>query len=440
MKDNNCNVQAGPRPKDMASVKRDLIVITAIAFVVRLVWARWDTWVGGDSRDYLLLAKNIASHAVFSLSTSQDALIPTASRAPLYPVLIGALWWGDSAPLSTVFFLQAVLGSLTVLLVYLIARDYLSRTVALISALGMAVGPLSCHYTGTVLTETLFTFLMTSAVIFWGRKRFWWAGSILGLAALTRPTISPFLILLLALPLLPAWRHCWRPYLIIFLMALAVSSIWTVRNAIVFRRFIPGTSSGYGTNLIFGAISTKFVGDDVWTAALSDPAIRTDPGLSETENDRMLVRRALSRIFSDPLGWLVVRARQYPRLFLDSGDYLLGSRNVTIGVALRERRALVIFTKMAFIAASVLFVVFAALGLFVERARFVVLSHITLFPVFLTLVHLPIWIELRYSLPMTPLLAILAASGLVAAIKAVKLMALKRSVVFERDESWAPLP
>src|ERR1041385_5492926 len=56
--------------------------------------------------------------------------------------------------------------------------------------------------------------------------------------------------------------------------------------------------------------------------------------------------------------------------------------------------------------------VLAIYGIFLERRRFVLLSHITLFPVFLSLIHLPMWIESRYSLPMMPLVLILAARGI----------------------------
>jgi len=54
----------------------------------------------------------------------------------------------------------------------------------------------------------------------------------------------------------------------------------------------------------------------------------------------------------------------------------------------------------------------AIYGMFLERRRFVSLTHIILFPIFLCLIHLPMWIEGRYSLPMMPLVLILAARGI----------------------------
>ena len=98
-------------------------------------------------------------------------------------------------------------------------------------------------------------------------------------------------------------------------------------------------------------------------------------------------------------------------MFLDSGDYLLGSSNVTFDEALQKRRALVVIIKICFMLGNIAIFVLAVYGIFLERRRFVSLSHIILFPVFLSLIHLPMWIESRYSLPMMPLVLILAARG-----------------------------
>jgi hypothetical protein len=195
-------------------------------------------------------------------------------------------------------------------------------------------------------------------------------------------------------------------------MALLVSSVWIARNAVVFGKFIPIAASGWGAGVLAGSIETKFVGDDVFTALLKDPAFKLDePVADETEVDRLMMRRALKRIKDNPLRWLFVRAKQYPRLFMDSGDYLLGSHNVTFGQALRKPRPLVVLVKVAFMLGNLLFMLLVAYGLYVERKRFVELSHLWLFPLFLLLAQLPFWIEARYSLPIVPVMIIFAAVG-----------------------------
>lgn len=397
---------------DETGARRDVLALAVMAFAVRLAWVRWGAWTGGDTPEYLLLARNLVFHHIFSMSQNTEALLlPTAHRPPLYSFLIAALWWRDAAPTNLVLLIQAVLGALTVALVYAIARDAFSRTVAIVSGLGMLFAPMSCHYTAVILTETVFTFFVVLGVFLWGRKRFASAGVAFGLAMLTRPTLLPFLLGLPLLSLLPAWRPHLRAHLLIIVAAFAISSVWIIRNAIVFQRFVPIAASGWGTNLLFGTMEIKLAGDDVWTTVLNDPVLKLDAGSNETQADQLRMRRAIERIVNDPGGWLVARAKQYPRLFIDSGDYLLGSYNMMIGEALRESRFLVVLVKAAFVLGNLGVFALALFGLFVARARFAELSHITLFPVFLLAAHLPMWIESRYSLPMMPLVIILAAGG-----------------------------
>ena len=109
-----------------------LFAIFILAFVVRLSYAWVGQWWAGDSPHYLALARNIAFHHSFSLTTG----IPTASRPPLYPFLIAALWWTESAPITAVVFLQVICGAATAVLVYLIAKDRFSLQIALLAALG----------------------------------------------------------------------------------------------------------------------------------------------------------------------------------------------------------------------------------------------------------------------------------------------------------------
>lgn len=398
--------------KRWPGLNRDIVALTILGLLARLAWVSVGPWTAGDTRHYLILAKNIAVNHVFSLDESGPPFSPTFARPPLYPTFIAAFWWGDSAPVFPVLVAQAILGALTVALVYLIARDSFSRMVALVAAAGMALGPMSGRYSASLLTEALFTFLITLGFFLWGRKRPAWTGVAFGLAALTRPTMTPFLCLLILLALLPRWRAYRRDLVTIVLVTLAVVAPWVIRNAVVFKQFIPVTTAGYGASLLYGTMEMKLVGDE-FCCVITDPANRMEPG--ETYMDA-----AIRRIKADPLHWLSVRARQYPRLFMDSGDYLLGPRNVLIGQAVREGRWLVILTKVAFILGNLLFFGLAAFGIYVERKRFVSLAHITLFPIFLALIHLPMWIESRYAVPMVPLVAILSAAGLMRLVEILR--------------------
>lgn len=379
------------------------LIISALA--VRLVSIWRGGWVARDSSSYLALAKNLVFHHAFSLNQGTEALLPSAQRPPLYPSLIAALWWGETAPVTAVLLLQAVLGAATVALVYLIARERFSRTTAMLAGIGMVFARSSCLYTAMILTETLFTFLLTLGIFLWGRQRSVLAGIVFGLAALTRTTIVPFFLVLFLLPLLPLWRRQWRIYITIGIIAVAVSSIWVMRNAITFRRFIPIQESGFGQNLLFGTFETKTLWGQIWTGEKwtneqSDhPLAKVGEELDGMGRERERMRIATNRIADDPLHWLVVRAQQYPRLFLDESVFY------------QNEPFLLMFKGIMFHLCNLIIFALAVFGAFIERARFVSLSHILLFPIFLLLIHLPLWIEPRYSLPIMPMVAILASAG-----------------------------
>ncbi len=403
-----------PVSERRAVAARDAMLLTLVAFFVRLAWLHWGAWEAVDSVQYLALSRNLAFHHVFSLDP--QTLVPTAYRPPLYPAFIALLWWGESPPVLAILLIQVVLGAATVGLVYLIARDPFGRTTAVLAAVGMTLAPMTCHFTVVPLTETLFTFLVTMGLFLWGRGRVVGTGMILGLAMLTRPTLLPFLICLLLLPLLPAWRSHWRSHLLIFILAIGVTAVWVVRNAIVFNRFIPVASSGWGTNLLCGTLETD-TGGRVWDGKVWGPLnLETHPLLQveevdETDKDRVRLSRAVRRIVDHPLDWLKVRVKQYPKLLVDNGDYLLGSHNLSIREAISAGRPLVVLLKVIFILGNLLVLTLAGYGVFRERGRFVELEHIMLFPIFLLAIHLPTWIEPRYLLPAVPVIAILAAVG-----------------------------
>lgn len=399
----------------------DLIVVSGLAFAARLAWVRFGAWVSGDSAWYLTVARNLFLHHTFSATADGSNPIPTAFRPPLYPALIAVLLIGkNSQPILVVLLLQAALGTATAALVYLIARDQFGRRIAVVASVGMALAPMTGRFTAVILSESLFTFLVTLSVFLWGRKRSASTGLMFGLAALTRVTMLPFVVLLPLLALLRPWRSQWRSYSTIMLLALAVGSIWIVRNAIVFHRFIPIASSGYGTNLLLGSLETKQADDVSQRKAFLKSVDGAGSGVADDETEADLVRlhAALRRIADSPGQTLRARAEQYPRLFIDSGSYLFGDGSTPFKTAIREGLTGQVVIRGAFMVGNLLVFFFALCGLIAERARFAPLSHITLFPIFLCVVSLPLWIEPRYGLPMMPLVAILAAVGFARGLKA----------------------
>lgn len=388
--------------------RNSLIYCLAAALLTRIGWVAYGIYRVGnnynitpyedwynDSYGYFRIARNLAFNHVFSYAQAEPYL-PTAFRPPLYPFLISVLWWAEPAPLIAVLAVQVILGVLTVWLTYLLGRDTFSRSVGFVAAGLLAVAPMTGYYTGQLMTETLFTFLMVLAAYLWSRHWIVVAGATLGLAWLTRATALPFILALLVAGVFK------RPVLKIAVIALLVGGAWTIRNAIVFNRFIPVATAGTGTNLYFGTLDLPtFRGDGQhWKEVWLDPLIVNTSYSMDTEaRDRLLRDAAITKIKSTPSRWLSARAHQMPRLLMDDMSYL-SFRHYQVP-------SVIVWGFRAF---CMLMCGLSIYAMWLYRARLSELLYLWLFPVTLIASHLPMWTEARYSLPIIPFVLILGAA------------------------------
>jgi 4-amino-4-deoxy-L-arabinose transferase-like glycosyltransferase len=400
-------------PIDLRETRRDFVLLICFALGVRILWLMFGSWMANDGADYLTIAGNLVDHGTFSLSEGGSS--PTAFRPPLFPVMIALIWFIAGKSIAAIIGANVILGSLTVGLTYLTARRVFDRSTAVLAAGALAIGPMTSFFTVTVLTESLFTFLIVLSIYLWGTGRAVAAGVVFGLSTLARPTVLPFLLFLALLTVLPGWRPLWRRHVTILTVAMCVIGVWTLRNIIVFQQFAAVASAGTGVNLLCGTLETD-VGGNVWNGTAwapldlkTNPVTRVDSDADEFTVDKVRRDRAVSRITSEPAQWLVARAKQYPKLFIDNGDYFLGSANLPIRTAIAEGSWGVAMFKSAFIAANMILIALAAIGLWWMRGRLIETSNIWLFPLFGALIHLPMWIEPRYYLPMMPMVFIMAA-------------------------------
>lgn len=148
-------------------------------------------YVFSDMRVYEHGAQNLLSGTL----SAWDTFTPVG-----YPALVAVVYWlgGDAFVVGV---LQALLGALTVLIAWwLAARSYAHPAAALAVGLVCAVHVPAVFYTGFLLTETLFSFLVMAGtwVLMKGFDRssrwgFVLCGLILGYAATVRPNVLVFL-------------------------------------------------------------------------------------------------------------------------------------------------------------------------------------------------------------------------------------------------------
>lgn len=138
---------------------RPLSVILLLALVIRVGWALTrptDLSALPDQIEYHTLASNLISGQGLVFTDPRFGTPSFAHRSPGYPLFVAAF----GANITLVRLAQALLDTSTVLAAYLLARQLVPRT-ALIAAVLVALNPFLIYFSGLLLTETLFTSLLT---------------------------------------------------------------------------------------------------------------------------------------------------------------------------------------------------------------------------------------------------------------------------------------
>lgn len=154
---------------------------------------------------------------------------------------------------------QILADALTILLIWLIARQLLCEGIALIAAFLVAISPHFAYYCLALSPDSLSLLPILAALylIVLATKQFSFskivlAGSLIGLSCWLRANamlLAPFLAILF-LPLIVAQKRWQYALILISTTALVISPI-TIRNWLLFKRFIP-ISIGAGATLLVG--------------------------------------------------------------------------------------------------------------------------------------------------------------------------------------------
>ncbi len=389
-----------------------------------------------DAYDYDRHARSISAGDGFPESDYVPDGGPSALRGPAYPFALGAVYAvsGDSITAGRMF--GALLGALTVLLLYLLTRRIWGPRIALIAASLAAAFPPLILISTELYSENLFIPLLLGAVLAVVRYRessaIRWAalaGVLAGLAALTR---GPGVIALLPL-ILGLWMI--RPRLGIRALvgpltaiacAVLVIAPWTARNAVEFGRLIPiATSTGFG---LAGTYNEDSLNDPSATAAWRTPAIADEyaplfrtAGVDEGTLDATLRRESVSFVADHPGYAVEAMLNNALRLAYLKSDSVVafGQEIDETGIGNRGTTTEVAAFVLAFVLAAVGLLAIAAGRRnpeLPETGRMPAVHagpiFLWLVPMALILVALPVAGLPRYRVPADPFLLILAAIGL----------------------------
>jgi 4-amino-4-deoxy-L-arabinose transferase-like glycosyltransferase len=303
-----------------------------------------------DPGSYLTLASEVAHTGDYWTSHRSGGGAggthgPTAYFAPGFPYLLAAVDVLDGhatrrgPAIYPARLAQAVLGTVTVGLVGLVALEAFGSAVALAALAIAAFYPVLVELSGALVAENLMTPLVLAAV--WAtlralratRRRPVWiaaAGVLTGLATLTHENAA-----LIAIPLAFAvWtgrpraslRALAAPALLIA-MAAATIAPWTIRNAIVMHRFIP-VSDETGITLVgtYNPASAAYRRVPYkWRIYYSIPGerqlIRESSHMSEPALGNRLLNQAFDYIGHHPLAPLAVAYHNTRRMLELAGTF-----------------------------------------------------------------------------------------------------------------------
>jgi hypothetical protein len=184
-----------------------LAILILLALALRLSLFRYHQIIEGDGVHYAALAR---------LISRQGDLQGAANEywSNLWPLVIAAfdVFVRDielAGRLASAFF-----GSLTVLPVYLIGREFLNTRTSLVAASLVATQPYLLRFSVLLYTESFYTFVL--AWVFWlgirtikspgSRDRWLWLGLLVGMGLWTRPEIQAPALLFVVLSLIRSLR------------------------------------------------------------------------------------------------------------------------------------------------------------------------------------------------------------------------------------------
>ena len=390
------------------SINYPLLAILLFALIVRLGWALTrpvDEAVLKtlpDQREYLAIARNVLAGNGLQFTDPRFSDVVYAFRTPGYPLFLAACYGN----VRIVRGAQAIVDTLTVLAVYLLARRWLPDRASLFAALICAFHPFLIYFTGLLLTETMFTAMLIWAMVSLTRPGRWWiaGGLILALSIWVRPN-AVFLPVVLGVLAAVLNRNQAKPYhrwslpvgTTMLLLTVLVLLPWAMRNRRVVGQWVwTSTNAGF----------TAYDGFNPDATGASDQSfVREMPQLgqmNEVQRSDYLSQRATTYVREKPIRAIELAVVKVGRTWSPRPLSAEFSRPLYVAVAYS-------FTGPVYLLA-VLGLAYRTLP---KAAKLFLLAP----AIYLTIGAALSVGSLRYRVPAEPALAVLAAAGMQGALR-----------------------
>jgi hypothetical protein len=277
--------------------RKSLAFLAVGAVVVRLAYlvafAR-DYTPRSDADHYQAIASAFANGDGISAPFPFTYLHPTAFRPPLYPALLGTVYWITGVHVGVGQLLNVALGATVVVLAAMLGAQIAGYRAGVAAGIAVGVYPPILANDVVLLSEPLSLALLLAMILLLVRNRPAWAGAACGLLVLTRPSAQLFVGVVAAWLI---WRAGWRAAARFAVVSVVVVAPWVVRNWVVVGTPMVVTSNGFNLVSVYSAEAqaTGFanaVFDDRFTRINQD-------NRSEVELDDAYRQHALDAVRDD---------------------------------------------------------------------------------------------------------------------------------------------
>ncbi len=223
-------------------------------------------------------------------------LHPTAFRPPLYPALLGVVYWTTGVHVGVGQLVNVALGATVVVLAALLGAHIAGYRGGVAAGIAVSVYPPILANDVVLLSEPLSLALLLTMILLLVRNRPAWAGGACGLLMLTRPS-AQLLVIVVAAWLV--WRAGWRAAARFGLVSIVVVVPWVVRNWVLVGTPTLVTSNGFNLVSTYSAEAQTTGG--FADAVFDDRFTRINlANRSEVDLDHAYRQHALDSVRDDP--------------------------------------------------------------------------------------------------------------------------------------------
>ena len=379
-----------------------------------------------DETHYQAIAENLITYQEFSVKTGH----PTSMRPPLYPAFLSLVYLViNNININAVRIIQILLCLGIVIMTYLLGKKMFDSATGRTAALICTIYPSFLFFTQFVLSEILFTLLFMMFLYNFilgltddtaaGTRTFFLCGLLLGLGALTRTILYPFLPAALIF-IGCMHRHSLTrkfKWMLVFALGYAlVITPWAIRNTLLHKQMVLIDTMG-GFNLYMGNYehtprnrawaAVDLTGDKTWYHGHEE----TLRPMNEAQKQSWAAERAKEFIMANK--WLTIK-----RSLIKAANFWGVERTVTGGIINGQWPAwntpgALILTTLIIIGVYTAVMLSAVFGLcFTFQPRRLDIILIVFLVLFFTGLHAIVFGHARYHLPLIPALAVFSAWGI----------------------------